>query len=610
MSEPREATGSETDDVMPLVKPRRRWPLLLGLGALVAGGGVWASRSLAEPYPLRVVVAIDLEGHFWQGSRPSAALVNELCQRLDAIGLEPVRAADPAILKVLQEAKDPDDAARKLHASFVVTATLEPSVAELQNLGSGKEGSPRHGFETHLDGAIEVHYVGEEPSSKGRLQSWAGAVEKPEALRLLGRSLGAQAFDQVLPRIVEHPSIQAIFKSDNIKLADKVAKAKKYVEARASRLEEAQKTYADLEKRRAQADTGPAKVTYHSAIGAQDGLGGVSSLGVLVKTADMTPFVVPRTVELSYLSGLETLEWRKAGEPRKVIWAGYHLFSYPSLTPGGGPIAFVEDLFGWAKTITVVMPDGASRRIRTDAEHRFLDPKMAPGGAMVAVYDRACRQCGSGLSVVALSDGKTRFSREVDDGSSYSGFAWVGPEELAYLTTPKASDEEGAPSPRMELHLVDLSQSPPKDEMAYQAPEGESMSALDASRDGKVLVMEHFQSWTKLGVFDVKARKQSVVDTGLEATTPAPSPDGKLVAFTRNGDVFVWDREKKKPLRLTKNPWRERYPTFSEDGQRIYFESHSDDPLFDKRELSLIGSVAVKDAGELAEANAAERGEK
>lgn len=592
--------SSELEPEIPVAPRRRRLaPLLAVSAAALSVAGYFGVRSLAEPAPLRVVVAVDLDGHFWQDSRPSAVLVNELCQRLDASGFEPVRAGDPEVLEVLSKAKDADEAARKLHASFVITAKLTPEVIEHDNLGETRDGKPRRGFEARVDGAIEVHHVGEESPGKGRLVSWAGAADKAEALRLLGKGLGSQAFDQILPRLVEHPSIQAIFKSDDIKLADKVSKAKKYVEARNARLEEARTSYADLEKRRKEFDKGPAKVTYHSAISSQDGLGAVSSQGLLVKTADVTPFVVPRTLELNYIAGLETLEWRDPAAGRKTpLWAGYHLFSYPSATPGGGPVVFVEDLFGWAKTITVVTPDGKFRRVRTDAEHRFVDPKIAPGGAACALYDRPCHDCRANLLVVSLDSGKALFERQSEEGSVYSGFGWLGPQKLAYLFTPPPADHEGAEEPRVELHVADLSKSPPEDEVVYRTNPGKSLGSLEASRDGKRLVMEYFDGWARLGVFDLEEKNFSSHDAGFEARGPSFSPDGATVAYVRGGDVFLYDLRSKQSRRLTKNPWRERYPIFSEDGARVYFESQGEDPLFDRRTLSLVGSVAVKDAGE------------
>jgi Tol biopolymer transport system component len=110
--------------------------------------------------------------------------------------------------------------------------------------------------------------------------------------------------------------------------------------------------------------------------------------------------------------------------------------------------------------------------------------------------------------------------------------------------------------------------------------------------------MEYFDGWAQIGVFDVESKTFSIYDAGFEARMPSFSPDGKSIAYVRGGDVFLFDLASKQSRRLTKNPWRERYPMFSDDGARVYFESQGDDPLFERRTISLVGSVAVKDAGE------------
>jgi hypothetical protein len=601
MAAPDSTETPDTTDTPDFVPPKRRlWPFAAVLAAAAGVAGFFGYRAMQEPAPLRVVVAVDLDGHFWEGSRPSAALVDELCQRLDAIGFEPVRAGDPAILKVLQDAESPEAAARKLRASFVVTAKLGPQIIE--------HPTPGGYYESRVDAAIEVHHVADDVVDKGRLVGWAGAKEKTESLRLLGESLAVRAFDQVMPLLVKHPSIQAIFKGNDIKLADRVAKAKKYVEAKTARLEEAQKTYDDLAKRRREHDKGPAKVTYHAAMGAQDGLGGVGPSGFLVKTADVTPFVVPRTGNLSYFNDLETLEWRTLDGKRTLLWSGYHLFSYPSVAPSGGPAVFVEDLFGWAKTITVVESDGKSRRVRIDPEHRFLDPEIAPGGKACALYDRSCQTCRGNLLVLSLDDGRPLFERPHENGT-FSGFAWLGPQRIAFVQTPAPwhaeppknevsdSDLKEPEPPRDSLYIVDLAASPPSVEKVYTAAPDKSLGALKASRDGKLLAMEHYEEWVHIGVYDVESKAFHSYDGGFEARTPSFSPDGKTLAFIRGGDIALFNLETKKHSRLTDNPWRERYPIFSDDGARVFFESRSDDPLFERRELSLVGSVAVRDAG-------------
>ncbi|MRG97470.1 PD40 domain-containing protein [Polyangium spumosum] len=585
MTSPAEPEATETE-IPPELVPRKRrfWPLAGALLALAGAGAFFSLRSLREPEPLRVVVAVDLDGHFWDGSRASALLVNELCQRLDAIGFEPVRAGDPEVLEVLREAESPEEAAKTLRAAFVVKAKLTPEMIEHPVEGGY--------FEVRADASIEVRHVRDEVPQAGRLVSWAGGKGKADALRRLAETLALQAFDQVAPHLVKHPAIDAIFKGNDIKLAGHVAKAKKYVEVRGERLNEAERTYKDLENRRRIFEKGPAKITYHSAIGADDALGGSATPGVLVKTAPITPFVAPRTMKLSWITGLETLEWRAPGSERKVLWSGYHLFSYPAAAPDGSRVVFAEDLFGWAKTLTVVDPDGTSRRLRIDAEHRFSSPKVAPGGKAAALYDRPCRDCPGKLAVVSLDDGKTLFER-LPEGGFFSGFAWVGPQKLAFLYTPSEAE---AP-PRQTLYVADLGASPPAAKPLLQVPAEERFDTMEASRDGKKLVAERGGSSTRLALVDVDAGEILPVNVVYAVQNPSFSPDGKRVAFTRFGDVFFYDIEQGNTRMLTENPWNERYPVFSEDGSRIYFESTSDDPNYERRNMSLIGSVAVKDAG-------------
>ncbi len=595
-------TAEPATDIPPELLPRKRrfWPLFAGLAAIAGVAAFFGVRSFGEPEPLRVVVAVDLDGHFWEGSRASAMLVNELCQRLDAIGFQPVRAGDPEILAVLKDAESPEAAAKKLRASFLVTAKLTPETIEHPVEGGY--------FELRADAPIEIRHVGDQVPQQGHLAGWAGGAQKPAAFRRLAETLALQAFDQVVPHLVKHPAIQSIFQGNDIKLADHVGKAKQYVENRGARLEEAQRTYEDLEKRRKSFDKGPAKVTYHSTLGADDALGGSTALGFLVKTAGITPFVAPRTMNLTWITGLETLEWRKPGEERKLLWSGYHLFSYPSAAPDGSRVVFAEDLFGWAKTLTVVDPDGKARRLRIDAEHRYSSPKVPAGGKAVALYDRACRECAASLLVVSLDDGKTLFERTPDDGF-FSGFAWIDARRLAFLHMPvafppdpaegggEADAQKPLKTPRQTLYVVDFGATPPEAKPVYVVPENERLESLDASRDGKKLVMERLGGQERVAVYDVEAGKLMPIDIRYAAQNPSFSTDGKSLTFTSSGDVFLFDLEQKHVRPLTENPWSERYPLFSDDGTRIYFESASDDPNYERRHMSLIGSVAVRDAG-------------
>ncbi|UQA60976.1 TolB family protein [Polyangium aurulentum] len=586
-----------------LLLPKRRvWPVLVVLAAIVLGAGIAFYRISREPLPQRVLIAIDLDGYWWEGSRPAAALADGLADRLADIGFEPVRGGDPEVTEVLEKAKSPEEAARKLRAGFIVTASLRPQLIEHPVEGGY--------IETRVDAPIEVRYLDDVEGSQGRLVAWSGAKEKGDALRLLANSLANMAFDEVYPRLTGHSTIQAIFGGRDLKRSAQLQPAKNYLEFRNRKLEEAKKSYEDLEKTRKEADRG-AKVTYHSPVSAQDALGGAGASGVLVKTADVTPYVAVRTMELAWITRLETLEWRAPAGDKKLLWSGYHVFSYPSIAPEGAPVIFVEDLFGWAKTLTVVGADGQSKRIRVDPEHRFVDPKIAPGGKAAALYDRPCRECPANLLVVSTDDGRALFERP-HEGGSFSGFSWIDATHLAFLYTPAIpavqAEAEGAEEtepvaasaikmPPQSLFVVDLGAQPPAAAAVHTARENQAFQSPEASRDGRLIAMEsHGNGAPQLALLDVADKKLAIFDLG-GPRTPAFSPDGKTLAVVRNGDIALFDPEKKEIRPLTDNPWLERYPVFSPDGARVYFESLGEDPNYPRRGNSLVASASVADAG-------------
>jgi hypothetical protein len=602
--------SSAPDSQPPAFARRHRaWPVFALMGAIALVVGFFIYRSSREPEPLRVLVAVDLNGYWWEGSRPAAALADKLAERLSEIGFEPVKGDDLDVMKALDKARSPEEAARKVRAAFVITAVLRPQIIEHPVQGGY--------FEARVDAPINVRHVGDPSGSEGRLLTWSGAKDKGEALLVLASSLADMAFDEALPRLTEHPTIQAIFKGNNVKLADRVHAAKEYLGHRDRLLGEAKKAYEDLGKARAEADRG-AKVTYHSTMFADDSIGGVGEKGVLVRTADITPFVTVRRMELAWITRLETLEWRTPTGEKRPLWSGYNIFSYPSVAPEGAPAIFVEDLFGWAKTLTVVEADGKSRRIRLDSEHRFVDPKMAPGGKAAALYDRPCQDCPGNLLIVATDDGRTLFEEPHEEGR-FGGFTWVDATHLAFVYRPlppepakgdrggdeaeggEAGEADPAPAPKslpQALWIVDLGANPPAAAPIFEAADSIILQSPDASRAGGRLALEVYgDGYARLGIFNLADKKLSTFDLGNGIGTPTFSPDGKTIACVSNDDIALFDVEKAEARTLTDNPWVERYPVFSPDGARVYFESLGKDPNYPRRRVALIASAAVADAG-------------
>jgi hypothetical protein len=568
------------------IPKRRVWPVLVVLAAIFGGAGFLVYRSLHAPETLRVLIAVDFGGTWWEGSEPAAVLADKLAARLSALGFDPVKGGDPEVEKVLQKAKTPEEAAAKLRAAFVVTAKITPEVTEHPVEGGF--------FELRVDAPIRTRQIEGGPGEETRVRGYAGARDRASATRLLADSMADQMFDAVLPVMTRHPSIVELFtgRGADPKLANQIAPARNYVEARDKALEHAASAYKNLEARHLAAEKGPAKVTYHGPISAADLLCGAGPAGFLTRTNDITPFFNPDTHELGWIEGLETLEWRKPEGEKKVLWSGYHVFTYPSSPPEGAPAVLIEDLFGWAKTVTVVEADGRSRRVRVDPKHRFIDPRIAPGGKAVALYDRDCQSCESSLAVLDLEAGKELFRVDHTAGV-FGSYAWLDAQRLVYAM---ASLQKGTEA----LWVVDVRKPSPKAEVVVEAATGEGFAFPAASADGHKVALQ-VTGRGGLGVVDVEGKKLATYDVHGIAYSPEFSPDGGSIAFVRGSpeqesdEVAVLDIASGTPRVLTKNPYQERYPEFSADGSRIYFESHDEDPAFPgHRYLSVIASVPAR----------------
>jgi hypothetical protein len=367
--------------------------------------------------------------------------------------------------------------------------------------------------------------------------------------------------------------------------------ARRFAESRARQLEEANTAYDQLAAERRE-HKGPFPVTYHGDFRGLAYLAGTGKDGVLVNTQGRRPFYHPKRTDLEWINDLETVAWRGDDGKDTVLWSGYHVLGYPAAAPDGAAVLFVEDLFGHAKTLTVAEGAEKPRRVMIHEQARFDNPEVAPGGRAAAMYVRLCYACKRDFAVISLADGATLFRREsageIDEG--YGGYTWVSPTRAVYLVRPGGLTEAGDLYPE-ELRYVDISAPPPKDDRLVQL-EGERCGGLAASADGKRLV---------LGCSGANAYRLVVVDpangerteTEVAGLSPSLSPDGSRIAYTKNGDVYVYSIADKKETRLTENPFYERRAVFSADGRRVYFESQAEDPTFKSRTVGVVASVAL-----------------
>lgn len=105
-----------------LTRRPRHW-LWIGLAVLTLGGAGLAALLLRQPLsPTKVLIAAELDGYWWEGSEASATITDVFGTRLSALGFEPVKAGDPKVMQVLEQARSPSEAAKALGAAFVVSA--------------------------------------------------------------------------------------------------------------------------------------------------------------------------------------------------------------------------------------------------------------------------------------------------------------------------------------------------------------------------------------------------------------------------------------------------------------------------------------------------------
>ncbi|WP_437785184.1 TolB family protein [Sorangium sp. So ce1097] len=574
-----------------LVPKRRLWPVFAALGLAIAAAGILAFRSLTAADPLRILVAIDLDGYWWEGSQPAARLADELGAQLAELGFDPVKGGDPKVMKALESASDPKEAARALGAGFIIEARLSPEVVE----HPVKEGY----FELRADAPVTLTALDKGTSTDGRIVGYAGATKKDRAMALLADFMASQALDAVIAQLMDHPSVREITEGSDIKLLERLAPARRFAKDRAANVGRAAEAYAARAKESEAEEQG--RVTFLSHPSAEDLLVGAAEGGYFVKTADVSVFFSAESRDLVRSEALETLEWRPLDQKAvptmdpgatRPMWRGYHVYSYPSSQHGGDRVALVEDFFGWAKTITVVDRSGQSRRVRVDPEHRFVDPKLAPGGRFVAVYDRPEAGAQADLMVLDTESGKEVFGLHTEN-RSLGGFTWLDERRLAFVYAPDASEGDAR-----HLAVVDVSKQPLSIERPFRARPGEDLRNPAASRDGTKIACVVSGDEPGIAVIDTATWRRKVYAAPGGAAWPTFSPDAARVAFETQGaggtDIAVMTLATGEVRKLTQGSGQERVPRFSADGERVLFEVRYRDPVFPRRRwISRIASAAV-----------------
>jgi hypothetical protein len=587
--------GLEQDDGATAFKPKRTGVLwvVLALAALCAAGfgfGFLLTREAREP--LRVLVAVEAEGQWWDGSPTAARLLDNVVPHLKKLGFDVVDGGDPAVLKKLEGAASPEEAARRLGASFIVTGPLKLEVNELKDAGV---------VEVRATGQIHLTHATGGSKALGEVRTWSGASQKAEALRLASQSLGWQTFDVLLPGLMAHEAVQAIVKGSNAIAAGKLTAASAYLEKRGSQLEFAKNTYADLAQRFKAADQSATKITLHTSLTRQDGLCAVGASGVFLKSSAIRPFYSPLNETLGYFLELERLSWQGADGKSRNVFEGYNVLGYASASPDGTTAAYVEDLYGGATALHAVRGLEPAKRLFMEPKLRLAEPKVAPGAGLVAAWARGCRNCPAAVLVVDLATGKEVYRSDAKL-EPVGGFAWLGPRRLGALVrsvdaNPASESEDEPVAPSQRLQAIDFDVAPPKLTVLGSVAGDAKLSLPTSSGDGaRVVFSRHADDGMHLALYDGKTERLEPLPV-QGAHEPAISPAGNKIAFMFDNDISIYDIATKltTPLTRTGKDFSLRYPQFSLDGKLVYFEVRAKDPVFPKeRSLSAVASVPLQ----------------
>jgi TolB protein len=579
-------SSSSHDDVQPL-PTRRIWPWFVVITLVLGSAGGWLFLQWRAPQPLRVLVAIEMDGHWWQGSKAAARLADELGTLLDGMGFEAVRAGDPKTVSALETATTPVEAAEILGAAFVITGKLTPRRVELP---------VEEGFvQVAVDDSIRVQHVNEDaPFATLPISTFAGANDEEQALVFAAESVARHAAEVVVVAIAAHPSVASLLAGQDAKLLDRLAPTKAFVAGREAEMGDAARAYADLSKRRTSGEErGP--LTFHSDTAANDRLVAVGPRGLLVAKADVTPFYSLARLELLRSEQLEVVAWwpldAAAGTQAPALWRGYNAFTYPSVSADGRTVVIVEDLYGWGRSLLLLREGEPPKRLRTDAKRKLSEPRLSPSGRLVAYVDRACGGCARELAVV--DDRGTEQLRLADKDAVVGGFAWLGDAHLVVAWQPSAND---APS----LWSIGLGG---EREQLLPLPSDAIGRTPAVSGDGRSVAVA-VPSQAQIRILDRSTGDVSMHLVGGAASAIHASKDGGLLVFEllapsqRDHEIALLDVGSDDVRLLTTNDAADRSPALSPDESRVFFEARDRDPVFGRaRALSRIASVAIGDGG-------------
>ena len=295
----------------------------------------------------------------------------------------------------------------------------------------------------------------------------------------------------------------------------------------------------------------------------------------------------------------------------------------PAFSPDGSLLAFISDrdapgqihvvpVEGGAPTRVTLntegydleewLPDGSGFLVRANRDHhwrsagRFFIRPLDPHRAESLLFDAEGREGrlsrdgrrllytregaplyrkgyhGSQESQVWIFDRTTREHRLLyqNEGGSRTPLWGRGEDEILHVSAAGGS-----------FNLVAARLG--GEHRALSRHEDDSVLFPAVSRDGRIVVYRHLFDLYRVDLEAGTAPVRITIDDGGDPTVDAArravvqrasdvsfSPDGKEIAFTAAGDLFVMDTELLEPRRITATPEEEREPLFLDNGTILF----------------------------------------
>ncbi len=191
---------------------------------------------------------------------------------------------------------------------------------------------------------------------------------------------------------------------------------------------------------------------------------------------------------------------------------------------------------------------------------RKYRPVWSPDGMTLAItaYDKT--QKSACLKLITQVKSGCRVPRGAAPSWSPDG-KW-----LAFSTE---SDTTGP----AKLNLYDLATGAIKELVEVDDPQGTAVFSSWSPTNSQLAYSDSSKPLAAIWLFDIKSGQKKYLTTG---DGPAWAPDGKLIAFQRDDDIWVHDVSTGEERILIDDPVLALWPTWSPDGKSLLFQSFRD----------------------------------